>query len=44
VADGAESIKYCEGYADFLHYNSALRLPRTLEDMLPTCPEDDESP
>ena len=43
VANGAESISYCEGYIDFLHYDSPLRLPRTLEDMMPTLPEEDEA-
>ena len=27
VADGAEAIKYCEGFQDHLHYQPILRLP-----------------
>ena len=34
VATGQESIKECEGFIDFLHYGSDIRLPRTEEDML----------
>ena len=34
VATGQESIKECEGYIDFLHTGSIIKLPRTEEDML----------
>lgn len=32
VASGLESIKLCEGYRDFLHYQIKVRLPISLED------------
>ncbi len=31
VASGLESINFCEGYRDFLHYQIKVRLPISLE-------------